>query len=92
MKESSKDLPQKEEPKKPEKPAEVIKYLFGNTYLVYQTVAPTGGFGDFMAKQKEASKNKWVCDTCMMSNDASLAKCPACEAPNPKMAAEKVMN
>jgi len=44
-----------------------------------------------MAKQKEAAKNKWVCDICMMSNEAILAKCPACEAPNPKMAPPKVL-
>jgi len=75
VKDKPKDLSKEDPPKKEEKPA---------------LSAAAGGFGDFMAKQKEASKNKWVCDICMMSNDASLAKCPACEAPNSKMAPQKV--
>ena len=48
-------------------------------------VAPvSGGFGDLLQKQKAASASKWTCDICMISNDASAAKCVACESPNPK--------
>ena len=43
----------------------------------------SGGFGDLLAKQKAAAASKWVCDICMVSNDASALKCMACEAPNP---------
>ena len=91
VKEITKSLPKEDQPKKENKPAEVNFCFIFVWYHNFKTVAPTaGGFGDFMAKTKKETSGNWTCPICMMSNAATLAKCPACEAPNPNMAPPKV--
>ena len=43
----------------------------------------SGGFADFMAKQKKESAGRWQCDICCVWNDKDASKCSACESPNP---------
>lgn len=47
-----------------------------------ETPPSSDGFSNFF--KKTSSSGKWTCDTCMVSNDASLVKCCSCETPNPK--------
>jgi hypothetical protein len=51
-----------------------------------------GGFGDFMAKQKETKKSTWDCSVCCVSNKIEDAKCCACETPNPNAKSKEAEN
>ncbi|KAH8387790.1 hypothetical protein KR093_009484, partial [Drosophila rubida] len=48
----------------------------------------TSGFGDAF----KPKANTWSCDTCMVSNPSSAAKCVACETPNAKAGATKLIS
>ena len=50
--------------------------------------AVSGGFSDFLNKQKSASQGKWTCDVCMIQNVPGIAKCASCETPNPNASSD----